>query len=304
MTRSDRIGVVIPTHERPRRLRDLLRSLATHFRDQVGRVVVVDDSRAPSLRPQDVPELDVTVVRPDHRVFISEAKNLGLGRVDEEFVLVVDDDNVLDPSTLVHPLELVRAEAKVAAVMPSVLYLSRPELVWVYATPFRPGRWTFDLIGRNRPRDPNLESRILPTDALPNAALFRRDALRAVGGWDPALPVNSSADLCRRLKDAGHEVWADSHAMTYHAVEPPGTTAYWAQHSVDHDRLYYEMHDWAVYQRRVHHDPSGFVPRALWHAAPFVLSSLLAFTLRKDARFFSLGAQVGRGLVAGLRDRR
>ncbi len=43
-----------------------------------------------------------------------------------------------------------------------------------------------------------------PARVLPGAALFRRDALVAVGGFDPFLSSEEEADLCYRLTQAGH----------------------------------------------------------------------------------------------------
>ncbi len=301
MTTSTSCAVVIVTHERPTQLRALLQSLRTHA-GVTGEIVVVDDSKAPTLPSSDFPELDLRVVHLDHRVFISEARNVGLGQTDSEFVFVVDDDNVVGPTTLPHPLELLRANPKIAALMPSVLYLTRPNLVWVYATPFRPDRWHFELVGRNRPREVALERRLLPTDALPNAAIFRRDVLRSLGGYDARrFPVSSTADLCQRLKLAGHEVWADSGAMTYHDVEPPESLHYGAAHAVDPMRIYYDKRDWFEFQRGIRPGERGFAVRALWHSSRGLAASFLGFALRPEARIVPLTIQMARGVRDGLK---
>ncbi len=294
-------AVVIPSHERRPQLTALLASLATHAGSRVSEVVVVDDSRRPTVRREEFPQLDLRVVRLEDRAFISRARNVGLARVQSEFVYVVDDDNRCDPTTLPHPLAGLAGDRTVGALMPSVLYHRRPDLVWVYSTPFRRDRWGFELVGRNLPRDPSWENRWLPTDALPNAAVFRRDALAAVGGYDERMPVSSTADLCQRLKAAGWGVWADSFALTRHDVEPPGAAAFWAEHSVDPARQYYDKHDWFVFQRRVHAGEPAFPARALVHAAPFLLTSLVAFLLRGDAKTSALTLAVGRGVIGGLR---
>jgi GT2 family glycosyltransferase len=294
--------VLIPTHERPGRLRALLESLRRYGAGYLGKVVVVDDSPDPSVRPEEFPELSLKVVRPDGRVLISAARNAGLKELDNEFVYVVDDDNILLPGTLSHPIDYLVRSPSAAAVMPSVLYESRPDLVWVYATPYAPGRWGFDLVGRNRPRNPALENRILPTDALPNAAVFRRDSLLSVGGWNEQLPVMSSGDLCQRLKQAGFDAVADSHAFTLHSVEPPGQRAFWGGHSADLERAYWEKRDWYVFQRHVHPEDRTFALRALWHSWPFLASSVLASLMRRDLPTLAFSVAVARGAVGGLRD--
>ncbi len=301
MTELPRVDVVIPTRDRSARLARLLDSLAAHAASELGDVIVVDDSTDPTVRGEDHPDLRIRVVRPGERTFISRARNLGLARVTAEYVAVLDDDNVVGATTLGRPTAAMIADREIGAVMPSVLYLRRPDLVWVYATPFRAGRWGFELIGRDRPRDPVLEGRLLPTDALPNAAIYRSDALRPLGGFDERMPVSSTADVCQRLKAAGHAVWADSGAFTFHDVEPPGTPGYWGAHAQDPDRLYFDVHDWFVLQRRVHADAPAFAPRACYHAAPFLLSSLVALALRRDARVLPTATALVRGVGGGLR---
>jgi Glycosyl transferase family 2 len=302
MKEGTKCGVVIPTHERPFLVRQLLASLEVGAGSALAEVVVVDDSSTPTVQPEEFPQLDLRVVHLDGRSFISHARNVGLGHVRSEFVYVVDDDNVCDSSTLAHPLGLLEADSGTAAVLPSVIYHRRPDLVWVYATPFRPSKWGFQLVGRNLPRDPTWENRLLPTDALPNAALFRRDALRAIGGYDERMPVSSTADLCQRLKSAGGSVYADTFARTRHDVEPPGGVGFWAAHSIDPARQYFDKHDWYIFQGRVHRGEFGFTGQALLRSAPFLASSLVAFLLRSDARATALTVAMGRGVIGGLRD--
>jgi GT2 family glycosyltransferase len=295
-------AVVIVSHERPDRLRALLRSLSQHAHAILAEVVVVDDSKQLSVRREEFPQLDLRIVHLENRVFVSEARNRGLARVQSEFVYVVDDDNVADPTTVAHPLGVLARDPQIGALMPSVMYLTRPNLVWVYATPFRPDRWHFDLIGRNRPRNPALEGRLLPTDALPNAAVFRRDVLQSLGGYDARrFPVSSTADLCRRLKLAGHTVWADTGAVTYHDVELPDTLHYGASHATDPQRIYYDKRDWFEFQRGIRVGESAFAVRALWHSSRGLAASFLGFVLRPEARILPLTYQMARGVRDGLR---
>jgi glycosyltransferase involved in cell wall biosynthesis len=294
------LTVLIVTHSRPDRIGRLLESLARLPPGWVHRVVVVDDSPEPADLAELHPELELRQVSSSERLFISKAKNRGLREVTDPFVYFIDDDNVVDPDTFRGPVDTMRQDPLVAAVMPAVLYERRPDLVWVYATPFRRDRWAFDLIGRNAPRDPQKEGRLLPTDALPNASLVRRSFLERVGGLDESLPVNSSADLCQRLQRAGGRTWAHTGSFIRHDVDPPGVAGYWAQHSTDPDRLDREVTDWFVFHRRLREGSTAVRAHSLWHAAPFLLATELAFLIRRDARWASLSARLSRGVVRGL----
>lgn len=193
-----------------------------------------------------------------------------------------------------------QAPWNLAALQLSAVYRDRPDLVWVYATPFREDHWGFELVGRNRPRDPRWEGRLLPTDALPNASLLRTQALREVGGFDEALPVNSSADLCRRLKRAGWAVLAHTGSILLHDVPPPGVPGYWAAHSNDPDRTFHEVRDWFVFQRRVHAGERIVSGRALWHSFPFLLAIPLGLLLLRKPGMISVLAAMTRGTRDGI----
>ncbi|MFY9717022.1 MAG: glycosyltransferase [Thermoplasmata archaeon] len=301
MSSDARCDVVIPTHERPKKLRALLASLAQYAGEGLGEVIVVDDSARPSVAPQEFPDLRLRLLRIERRLLISEARNRGLRESHSEFVLAIDDDNVIGADTVRHPLGHLVDHPGTAAVMPSVLYRSRPDLVWVYATPFRADRWHFDLLGRNRPRDPALEGRLWATDALPNAVFLRTDVGRALGWYDERrFPVSSSADFCQRLKREGHAVWADAAAFTYHDVEPPGAPGFAAAHSVDPVRLYYDKRDWFEFQQGIRPGERAFAVRALWHSAPSLAGSFASFLIRPDAPVIPLTVQMIRAVRDGL----
>lgn len=292
--------VVIATRDRPGPLAALLHDLREGL-SHPSRILIVDDSTHPLEWGARFPDLPLEVVRPHPQALISKAKNLGWNRCRADWIAFIDDDNRLPPDLLAHlSADLARNPAW-GAVMPGVVYHRRPELVWVYATPFRPDRWGFALVGRNAPRDPRLENRVLPTDALPNLSMVRAEALRSVGGFDERLPFNSSADFCQRVKRAGWEVWADTGTLTRHDVEPPGVPGYWAEHTVQNPgRSRLEVADWFRFQRRWNGDHAFFSVRASYHAAGFMLSKLLAAAVRPAGRPIPLALAMLRGTRDGL----
>lgn len=260
------LSVVIVTRDRPRRLTNLLQDLRVQSRAPI-RVVVVDDSDPPVPWDRAFPDLPLIVIRSERRLFISRAKNLGAARTGTPYVVFIDDDNRLPPQLLAELAGTLDRDPRCGAVMPAVLYHRRPALIWVYATPFRTDRWGFSLVGRNRPRRPDLEGKLLDTDALPNLSMVRWDAFREVGGFDECLPVNSSADFCQRLKKAGWYVCANTGILTEHDVEPPGIPGYWAEHTVgDPARARLEVMDWLRFHRRWNGTRPLFVVRASYHA--------------------------------------
>jgi hypothetical protein len=296
------VGIV--SHGRPTQLRALLQSLTRPAPSPWTEVIVLEDGGVASPIEGALPEVPLTHLVLPKRVFVTRAKNLVLERVTAPFVAFIDDDNIVPPGSLEGALATLAGRPRMGALMPSVLYSRDPELVWVYACPFQPGHWDFELIGRNEPRVREREGPILSTDALPNAAVFRTEALRQVGGWSNGLPINSSGDLCQRLKAAGWEAGADTGHFLLHDVETPDQIAYWAAHMADPERRYYEAHDWFVSRRRFHAGEGWFLPRALYQYQRVFATTLLGIFLHPRTRPQAprLLVSYGRGCAAGMRD--
>jgi GT2 family glycosyltransferase len=297
---SGRITVVIPTHERKRQLFALLGSIRDHYTPEIDSIVVVDDSREPSDLTSAFPSLSLRhIVLPD-RVFISKAKDVGWRCAETEFVFFIDDDNVVDADTIPTALNTITQSEEIAAVMPSVLYKSKPDLVWVYATPFSRRPPGFDLVGRNLPRNPKLEGKYYTTDALPNASIIRRNALVEVGGFNERLMINSSMDLAVRLKKRGWKVLAYSGCFIYHDVEPPGRLGWWATHgAADPQRVRYEISDWFLIMRLIRGSQSLLTVRSAFQSLRFVLPNAFAYMIRGRARR-QLISSIAKGYAEGI----
>jgi GT2 family glycosyltransferase len=179
--------------------------------------------------------------------------------------------------------------------MPAVLYKSRPDLVWVYATPLSSRKGLkHQLIGRNEARNSSLENRLLNTDALPNASIVRRKALESVDGFDETLVVNSSMDLCLRLKANGWKVFSYTGGFVYHDVEPPGRLGWWAVHgAIDPGRVRYEIRDWFILASRLRRNEKFFRIQVVI-ASRFVVPNLLAYFVRGHERI-----RLARSLITG-----
>jgi len=294
------ISVVIPTHNRPDKLRRLLVSLQRFNGGILNMVIVVDDSTSPLDLQSEFPGLELRHIVSSRRIFISRAKNIGWRAASTEYVYFVDDDNVIGEGTLALVYERISNLPRAGAIMPAVLYWASQNLVWVYATPFLNRRRILNLVGRNLPRDPSLERRLLKTDALPNASLVRRQALEDVGGFDERLVVNSSMDFAQRLKAKGWGVYAYTGACTYHDVDVPGKVGWWASHgTADPERVRYELRDWFLITKRLHPRDALFRVRFALVSLRFVLPNLLAYILRGKRRR-ALVRSLIRGYAEGL----
>lgn len=279
------MGIVIPTHNRYDKLRALLASIERWMTSDVSQVVVVDDSDDPVDLTKEFETIDLKQIFLGRRTFISKAKNIGWRNLTAEYVYFIDDDNVIGEQTIAPVFGIISRSESIGAIMPAVLYKSRPYLVWVYATPLSSRRrLKHQLIGRNQVRNPTLENRLLNTDALPNASIVRRKALESVDGFDETLVVNSSMDLSLRLKARGWKVFSYTGGFVYHDVELPGHLGWWATHgAVDPERVRYEIRDWFILATRLRRNEKFFRLRVIM-ASRFVVPNLLAYFVRGHQR--------------------
>jgi GT2 family glycosyltransferase len=295
------VGIVIPTHNRYDKLRALLASIQQWRTSEVSSVVVVDDSDEPIDLTKDFDSINLKQIILAKRTFISRAKNIGWRSLTSEYVYFIDDDNVIGDETIAPVFGIISRSKSIGAVMPAVLYKSSPDLVWVYATPLssRTGL-KHQLIGRNEARNSSLENRILNTDALPNASIARRKALDSVDGFDETLVVNSSMDLCLRMKAKGWKVFSYTGGFVYHDVEPPGQLGWWAIHgAIDPGRVRFEIRDWFVLASRLRRNQKLSRIQVII-ASRFVVPNLLAYVLRGRQRI-ELVRSLITGYLEGLR---
>jgi GT2 family glycosyltransferase len=292
---NGRVGIVIPTHNRYGKLRALLASIQQWKTSEVGSVVVVDDSDEPVDLVRDFDSINLKQILLGRRTFISKAKNIGWRSLTSEYVYFIDDDNVIGGETIAPVFGIISRSKSIGAVMPAVLYKSRPDLVWVYATPLSSRRGLkHQLVGRNEARNSSLENRLLNTDALPNASIVRREALESVHGFDETLVVNSSMDLCLRMKANGWKVFSFTGGFVYHDVEPPGRLGWWAIHgAIDPERVRYEIRDWFIMASQLPRNEKFFQIRIIV-ASRFVVPNLLAYFVRGRQR-----SKLARSLIAG-----
>ena len=303
-----RISIVIPTYNRREKLNRLLQSIEDAQISQSYEVIVVDDSEAATSINEEIRSSlsgSLHHMKNPVRRFISSAKNIGWKNARGEYVFFIDDDNILPRGTAEALFETLEANPGMGALMPIVYYEKKRNLVWVYAAPFAEGRWKFDLLGRNELEREKPRMRLLPTDALPNASMVRREVLERVGGLDESLPINSSCDLCQRIKGAGYQVFALSSAEIFHDVTLPGTAGYWAEHaSEDFGRRYYEVRDWFDLMSRLHRGevllPLKEFIRSLSFLIP-VSSGILLHPTRRKQSVRRLYLSMLRGLRDGVK---
>jgi GT2 family glycosyltransferase len=316
---APRATVVIPTRDRPERLRAAVDSVlaSTYPRERFD--VVVSDNAPPDSRTRDLVE---STYGGDGRVryLLAErpgsasARNEGAARADGEIVAFADDDEVVDRHWLAELAAGFRTAPGVACVtglvLPAEIETWAQQLFEEYGgfgKGFRPR--VLDT-GPHRPADP-----LFPFDAAGhvgsgNSVAFRRDALLDAGGYDPQLgngtPTRSGEDweLFLRLLRRGHAIAYQPSALVHHT------------HRRGYEELREQVHDYGVgiaaaLARTVAREPAAVVEiaRRLPAGARHLLSSRSSknrnwtASYPRDLRRAEL-LGLSRGAAAYLRSRR
>ena len=297
-----KFSIVIPTHNRYDKLRNLIFSIEKSRPSNLAEIIVVDDSEVKENVSSLSNSLDIRTIQIDERIFISKAKNIGISEANCEIIFFIDDDNQVDESTFYFPIKILKEDDNMGAVFPSVLYSKDKRMVWVYATPFRKDKWGHELLGRNQPRSPHFENRLINIDALPNAFVARKKALLQVGGFNENLPIYNSAYLALSLKENKWKVVAHTGSFIFHDVELPSRFGYWAEHEIpDAERVRIEIKDWITFMKIVHANESLFALRAILKSSSFIIPNSIAYLLRGRKMRFTLIKKEISGLIEGLK---
>jgi len=123
---SPLVSVVLPTYERPDKLRRAVRSVADQMYEPLELVVVDDASPTPateSLSGMDLDGLETEYIRHEHNRGANEARNTGIGASEGEYVAFLDDDDEWLPTKLEQQVEAFeRAGPDVGVVYTGIEY--------------------------------------------------------------------------------------------------------------------------------------------------------------------------------------
>jgi N-acetylglucosaminyl-diphospho-decaprenol L-rhamnosyltransferase len=218
------VDVVVVSYNSRDELRGCVEPLASL--DDVQVTVVDNASTDGSLEV--VADLPVTRIALDRNGGFSHGCNAGWQGGSAPFVLFLNPDARLDGDPLDRLVSALEGSPEAAAVAPRIAHSDGsldfsqrrfPRLRSTYARAFFLHRvfptasWTDELI-----RDPEAYERRASPDWVSGASiLVRRSVLEELGGWDEGFFLYcEDIDLCRRLRDAGHNLLYEPAALAHH----------------------------------------------------------------------------------------
>lgn len=188
------------------------------------RVWVVDNRAAVAGESS---EGSVVWLRPGRNLGYGAAVNRVLPRVEAPFVAILNPDLVLEPGTLARLVEVLEARPGAAIVGPRIMtpegeiypsYRRFPSLGEALGHAVLGSVLPRNRFTRAYREDPTEPTEPIECDWISGACMVaRRDALRAIAGFDPRYHLYlEDVDLCRRLWRFGMSVWFDPVARVTH----------------------------------------------------------------------------------------
>lgn len=193
LRREGLVSVIIPTIGRQPRLPPLIDALVSGTRRPIE--VIVSHSGHPQLT---LDRSDVLVLHHASRLLASAARNCGADRASGDYLFFLDDDNELAAGAVDVLARVLDDDAAVTEVGPAMFYAG--DRGRVYSLGVTHGRFWNNTTWHAVP--PRGGSRLVASDALPNAFMVRRRQFTGVGGFDEvAFPMDfEESDLAFRLR--------------------------------------------------------------------------------------------------------
>jgi GT2 family glycosyltransferase len=223
MTASEpRISVVIPNWNGRHWLPECLTALAAQTRSPDEVIVVDNGSDDGSLEYLRDAHPDVRTLVQAHNTGFAYAADRGIEAASGELVALINTDVVLSPEWLQRMAAAVNARPAVASVACKMVSLAEPDVLYDAGDILRRDG-ACEQRGRFAPDDGAYDEPGEVFGACAGAALYRRDAVLAVGGFDERyFAYLEDVDLALRLRLAG---WTCAYepAVCWHAGEGSST---------------------------------------------------------------------------------
>jgi GT2 family glycosyltransferase len=298
------VSVVIVTRDRPMDLAACLLSLEPARPNILEVIVIDDDSKTPPRTDEST--LPVRILRNKTRSFLSESRNRGAKDAKGEYIMFIDDDNILDGGCLSKLSSSLENDSRGMVASPIICYTSQPTKVWFAGGRIAPVSGIFVTTFRG------VETSELPaerysTEVFHDAFMIKREAFDQVGYFDEVgFPMYlSEADFAARLKERNLGAVVVPGARVWHSIAPLEGTASLLRgvHITEPTRAYFVGRNRLLYMRK-HGAPKSFLLHVIVFEPLFI--SIHVFAMLSGRQRVPLTRLLGpylRGVLDGLSGR-
>ncbi|MEM5867310.1 MAG: glycosyltransferase family 2 protein [Candidatus Aenigmatarchaeota archaeon] len=243
------VSIVIPTHNRKEKLIRLINSiLESNYPEDKLEIIVVDDASTDGTYEKVKEKFpNVKIFRNNKELFPSAARNRGFQLAKGEYILFIDDDNVVDKDCIKKMVEFLEDHKDFALVAPLTLYYGT-NIIWCAGVKrsMISGRTIYLMNGKDM-ESVNLPKTIEIID-FPNCFLVRSHILRKHNiFFDESLfPFHyEESDFCYRLKDYGYKSVCLTQALVWHDCKRGKVTGFETKR-----RAYFTMRNRILFHKK------------------------------------------------------
>lgn len=216
--RSCLVSIVIPTRDRAAQLDRLLNSLSACTHEPLE-IIVVDNGSSDGTGRVVAAHSRVRYVQLDQNLWSGGGRAEGARHAHGEWILFIDDDNVVPPDLVDRLLQGAAHDPTVGIIGPVTYWYNDPSRVWCAGgelTPLGLVRHRTEL----PPRSSGATSPVVEADYLPNCFMVRRTVFDEGTEFDVELfPHNwSEVDFCLRARQGGFRTVVAPNAIEWHDV--------------------------------------------------------------------------------------
>jgi GT2 family glycosyltransferase len=286
------VSVVIPNWNGRRWLPGCLAALAAQERPADQVIVVDNGSTDGSVEYLAASHPDVFVIRLEWNTGFAHAANVGVRAARSELVALINTDVELAPDWVGRMERRLASDGGAASVACKMLSLDRPSVVYDAGDVLRRDG-ACEQRGRFERDDGSWDEAGSVFGACAGAALYRREALLAVGGFDERyFAYLEDVDLALRLRLAGWGCLYEP-AVALHAGEG-------SSHQLSGTHVYLVARNTMLLVAKAF--PVAWLPFVAYRQASWLWHAFRARRLRPHLR--GLGAGVAVGVRAAFSDRR
>ncbi|MCG2688303.1 glycosyltransferase [Candidatus Parcubacteria bacterium] len=216
---AQKISIIIPTNGRTVCLKRLLDSLKKSvYKDM--EIIVVNDGG--NLDRQELKNYDLVFINNSSNQGMAFSRNQGAKMARGEYVLFIDDDNVVEENMIPRLIKSLDDHQDLIAVGPVTYYLSAPEKIWFIGSNFN--LTTSKPFFHKKPLEKQLlDKELFAVGNLHNCFMIRKNIARQAEWFDEKMAMSGTEfDLFMRMKKLNrkYSLAINLNASCYHDIPP------------------------------------------------------------------------------------
>ena len=211
-----KLSVVITTRNRKKDLLNCIRSLKKSYLHNINwELIVVDDNSTDGTEKLTMEDLSLKTGKIIHnrsQIMMVKARNLGIMNAAGDYILFVDDDNIVDPNMIHELIDFADKNITYGIIGPSMYYLKQNKKYMNYQI-------INFFTGRTLGVRDNSKKKVCESDGVPNVFLIRKKVFAECGLFDEALiQTFTEPDYAFHVRKFGYNCGILKKAKTRHNV--------------------------------------------------------------------------------------